>query len=64
MDRCDLKTLDLVKMTPGVAITEVTGYGHYVIPMNVTVAPFNCMLYCWLGDSPSVALADRKLYSM
>ncbi len=41
MDRCDLKTLDLVKMTPGVKITEVTGYGHYVIPMNVTVAPFN-----------------------
>jgi peptide/nickel transport system substrate-binding protein len=41
MDRCDLKTLDLVKMTPGVVITEVTGYGHYVIPMNVTVAPFN-----------------------
>ena len=41
MDRCDLKTLDLVKMTPGVLITEVTGYGHYVIPMNVTVAPFN-----------------------
>ncbi|HET6160871.1 MAG TPA: ABC transporter substrate-binding protein [Dongiaceae bacterium] len=41
MDRCDLKTLDLVKATPGVKITEVTGYGHYVIPMNVTVAPFN-----------------------
>jgi peptide/nickel transport system substrate-binding protein len=41
MDRCDLKTLELVKMTPGVLITEVTGYGHYVIPMNVTVAPFN-----------------------
>jgi len=41
IDRCDLKTLDLVKMSPGVVITEVTGYGHYVIPMNVTVAPFN-----------------------
>ena len=41
MDRCDLKTLDLVQATPGVKITEVTGYGHYVIPMNVTVAPFN-----------------------
>ena len=36
MDRCDLKTLDLVKATPGVKIDEVTGYGHYVIPMNVT----------------------------
>jgi peptide/nickel transport system substrate-binding protein len=41
MDRCDLKTLDLVQATPGVKITEVTGYGHYVIPMNTTVAPFN-----------------------
>ncbi len=41
MDRCDLKTLDLVQATPGIKITEVTGYGHYVIPMNVTVAPFN-----------------------
>ena len=41
IDRCDLKTLDLVKMSPGIQITEVTGYGHYVIPMNVTVAPFN-----------------------
>jgi peptide/nickel transport system substrate-binding protein len=41
MDRCDLKTLDLMKMTPGVVITEVTGYGHYVIPMNVTVKPFD-----------------------
>jgi peptide/nickel transport system substrate-binding protein len=41
MDRCDLKTLDLVKMTPGVVISEVTGYGHYVVPMNTTVAPFN-----------------------
>ena len=41
MDRCDLKTLDMLKAAPGIKITEVTGYGHYVVPMNVTVAPFN-----------------------
>ena len=36
IDRCDLKTLDLLKATPGVKITEVTGYGHYIFLMNVT----------------------------
>ena len=41
MDRCDLKTLNMLKAAPGIQITEVTGYGHYVIPMNVTVPPFN-----------------------
>lgn len=41
IDRCDLKTLNLLQAAPGIKITEVTGYGHYVLPMNVTVAPFN-----------------------
>ena len=41
MDRCDLKTLSQLQATPGIKITEVTGYGHYVLPMNVTVAPFD-----------------------
>lgn len=41
MDRCDLKTLDLLKRSPEVEITNVTGFGHYVAPMNVTVAPFD-----------------------
>jgi peptide/nickel transport system substrate-binding protein len=41
MDRCDLKTLSQLRATPGVKISEVTGYGHYVLPMNVTVAPFD-----------------------
>ncbi len=41
MDRCDLKTLDLLKSNPGIAVTEVTGYGHYVFVMNVTVPPFD-----------------------
>ncbi|MGE0060321.1 MAG: ABC transporter substrate-binding protein, partial [Dehalococcoidia bacterium] len=41
MGRCDLKTLNLLERNPDIAITEVTGYGHYVLPMNVTMAPFD-----------------------
>jgi peptide/nickel transport system substrate-binding protein len=56
MDRCDLKTLSQLQSSAGIKITEVTGYGHYVLPMNVTVAPF---------DNPDVRMAlkyaiDRK----
>ena len=39
--RADLKTLNLLERNPNVAITEVTGYGHYVLPMNTTMAPFD-----------------------
>jgi peptide/nickel transport system substrate-binding protein len=41
MDRCDLKTLDLLKQNPDVEIDEVTGFGHYYFVMNTTVAPFD-----------------------
>jgi peptide/nickel transport system substrate-binding protein len=39
--RPDLKTLDRLKGSPNIAISEVTGYGHYTFPMDVTVAPFD-----------------------
>src|SRR5579871_622005 len=39
--RCDLKTLSLLKRNPKIAITEVTGYGHYVFPMMVDRPPFD-----------------------
>ena len=39
--RPDLKTLRLLSRNPNVEITEVTGYAHYVLPMNVTVPPFD-----------------------
>jgi peptide/nickel transport system substrate-binding protein len=39
--RPDLKTLHLLSRNPDMAITEVTGYAHYVLPMNVTVPPFD-----------------------
>jgi peptide/nickel transport system substrate-binding protein len=39
--RADLKTLSLLQRNPDIVITEVTGYGHYVLPMNVTAPPFD-----------------------
>ena len=41
IDRCDLKTLSLLKRNKDVKIEEVTGYGHYVMVANVTAPPFN-----------------------
>ena len=41
MDRCDLKTLNLLQRNPDIEIDEVTGYGHYYFVMNTTVAPFD-----------------------
>jgi peptide/nickel transport system substrate-binding protein len=41
IDRCDLKTLSLLKRQPGIKIWEGTGYGHYVLPMLTNVAPFD-----------------------
>jgi peptide/nickel transport system substrate-binding protein len=39
--RPDLKTLNLLQRNPNIAITEITGYGHYTFPMDVTVKPFD-----------------------
>lgn len=41
MDRCDLKTLDLLKQNPNLVISEITGYGHNIYVMNVTKPPFD-----------------------
>jgi peptide/nickel transport system substrate-binding protein len=41
ISRPDLKTLNLLKRNPDLYITEVTGYGHYTFPMDVTVPPFD-----------------------
>jgi peptide/nickel transport system substrate-binding protein len=41
ISRPDLKTLNLLQRNPNIAITEVTGYGHYTFPMDITVAPFD-----------------------
>ena len=39
--RADLKTLDMLKANPDIDVIEVAGYGHYTLPMNVTIAPFD-----------------------
>jgi len=39
--RPDIRTLDLLTRNPNVEVVELTGYGHYTLPMNVTVAPFD-----------------------
>lgn len=41
MDRCDLKTLSLLKRNPELEVTDITGFSHYVAPMDVRVAPFD-----------------------
>ena len=41
IDRIDLTTIDLLKRNPQLDITDVSGFGHYVAPMNVTVPPFD-----------------------
>ncbi len=41
MDRCDLKTVHLLKRNKNVKITQVTGFQHYTIPMITTTAPYD-----------------------
>ena len=41
IDRPDLKTLALMQRNPNIEIDEVTGFSHYVAPMNTTIAPFD-----------------------
>lgn len=41
MDRCDLKTVHLLKRDPNLVVSAVEGMQHYTIPMNTTVAPFD-----------------------
>ncbi len=41
IDRCDLKTIDLLRRNTDIEIDDVTGFAHYVAPMNVTVPPFD-----------------------
>lgn len=41
MDRCDLKTLDLLKRNAGIEIDTTTGFFQYHAVMNTTVPPFD-----------------------
>ena len=41
IDRVDLKTVHLLKKTPGIKVEETTGTAHYTIPMRTDTAPFD-----------------------
>ncbi len=41
MDRCDLKTLNLLKRNPQVEVTDIPSLSHYTAPMDCTAAPFS-----------------------
>lgn len=41
MDRCDLKTVHLLKRNKDIEVTKQTGTQHYTLPMNHGVAPFD-----------------------
>ena len=41
INRVDLKTIDMLKQNPDIEIDNLTGFGHYVAPMNVTQKPFD-----------------------
>ena len=40
-DRVDVRNLNQFKRKRDIKITQVTGFGHYVAPMNCTQAPFD-----------------------
>lgn len=48
MDRCDLKTINLLERSPDLEVVSSRGTQHYTLPMLVDVAPF---------DNPDVRLA-------
>jgi len=41
MDRCDIKTLNLLERNPNIRIEETSGTGHYSIPMRTDTPPFD-----------------------
>ncbi len=41
MDRVELKTVHLMKKSPGINVSAITGTAHYTIPMLVDQKPYN-----------------------
>ncbi len=41
MDRCDLKTVHLLKRNKKIEVLKIDGAQHFTLPMNATVAPFD-----------------------
>ena len=41
INRCDVKTVHLLKKAPGIQIVRMTGTRHYTFPMRTDMAPFD-----------------------
>lgn len=41
MNRCELKTVHLLKRSPGIQVVQTNGTKHYTIPMHTDVKPFD-----------------------
>jgi len=41
MNRCDLKTVHLMKKTPGIQVANVVGYKHFALPMRTDTPPYD-----------------------
>jgi peptide/nickel transport system substrate-binding protein len=41
MNRCDRKTLDKLRQTPGIDVIQTNGTQHYTIPMHSGLSPFD-----------------------
>ena len=41
INRCELKTLHLLRRLPGIQIVQTIGTKHYTLPMHMDVAPFD-----------------------
>ncbi len=41
MDRCELKTVHLLKKMPGINVAATTGTAHYTIPMHTDKSPYS-----------------------
>ena len=41
INRANVKTIDMLKQAPGIEVNNVTGFGHYVAPMDVRQPPFD-----------------------
>jgi len=41
MDRCDLKTVHLLKRNEDIEVLQITGTQHYTMPMHTNTAPFD-----------------------
>ena len=60
IDRCDLKTLDLLKQNPDIEITEVDRLRPLHLRHERDTAPFDKSMFAWRSSRPSTARTSRR----